>query len=207
MGDGTLPDDLDKIVSESIESIVKSYSRPENKILYLTEGDVVASLYSILRDRLKGVEDVTVHSQLRPYDARSKEVRVIGEREKKMQWKTQSRANDGSIVDIIVIDSDESYWKDACRKAKKDQGSRKLKYWRIVSYPVKAFRAAIEVKVKVRSNFSGIRRDVKKLETLKEADSDCLLFLVVLDRRASVEDLDEVKRGIGDESRVRVHTT
>lgn len=124
-----------------------------------------------------------------------------------MQWKTQSRANDGSIVDIIVIDSDESYWKDACRKAKKDQGSRKLKYWRIVSYPVKAFRAAIEVKVKVRSNFSGIRRDVKKLETLKEADSDCLLFLVVLDRRASVEDLDEVKRGIGDESRVRVHTT
>jgi hypothetical protein len=180
---------LREIIEDSIEEILKDYKREERS--YLTEGDVICRLFLALSHKLK----VFVHSQMRPYARSGKDVLVIINGE----WEKGNKANKGSLVDLAIIDTDEKFWKDAFKKAKNDQGS-KLRYWRILSYPVEAFLAAIEVKIRVRGNVSRIYKDIEKLVAIRKKNPKCLAYLVVLDRCATPEDLEKIGRRAANEN-------
>ena len=86
-------------------------------------------------------------------------------------------------------------------KAKKDQGGS-LRYWRILSYPLEAFRAAIMVKIRVKGNLLGIRKDIQVLRLLHKRNPECLPFLFICDRMSSEKNKAEIKRYCPSEVRL-----
>lgn len=137
--------ELTEIIENSIKELQKEYQN--NKRKYLTEGDIVSTLFSKL-DKMLVKTSMSIHSQLRPYIGSPEDAYVI----QNDSWIKQDKANRGALVDLAIIDRNEVFWNESFEKAKKDQNSKQLKYWRILSYPVKAFRAVIEVKIKVKRN-------------------------------------------------------
>ena len=205
-------------IKESIQELVTEYN--ENPWSLITESDVTNRLYSILQRRpvLKGI---SIHSELRPFQSKLQGKAslpfVIKDR-KDPHWVRQRKANDGAMIDLVLVDSDKRFENEAHKKAVLEQGKREieklirkglepvedsleLRYWRMLSYPVKAFKAAIEAKIRVSGNMPKIRNDVKKLKKIKEENDECGLYLVVLDCKADDRKLREI-RAFADEYKV-----
>jgi hypothetical protein len=162
---------LKKDIERSIRQLIEDYR--ENELSYLTESDVVASLLGKLRERLGSDY---VHCELRPYDVEGKFISG-----KPRKWSKDGR---GSLVDIAVIRK---------HQLKATIKEKRRKYWRYLSFPVESFTASIEVKIRTWRNKRNIRPDVDKLRLIKEANPDCLVYLLVLDRKASPEDIGKVR--------------
>ena len=183
-----------EIVGEAVSQLCKKYLQRE--ILYLSESDAVCSLFSILNE-LSLSKGLAIHSQLRPFYGSVDSAFIIkSDKNGKIEWQKQRKANEGAVVDLCVIDEDEKYWRKAYAKALRDQNAtNRLKYWRILSYPVEALRVAVEVKVKVYRNIRRIRTDLDKLAKIGEKNPSCVLYLVVLDRAAEpTEALKQIKK-------------
>ncbi|MCD6474586.1 MAG: hypothetical protein J7K47_06780 [Thermoplasmata archaeon] len=179
---------MKELIEKAIGNILTDYKKNEKR--YTTEGDVVAHLFCELQKVFKKKEEIILHSQVRPFDKdKESKVRVI----KEGKWIEQPQANAGSVVDLAILTMGENdkYWEIAFEKAMKDQYKNKyknkngLKYWRILSYPVEAFLAAIEIKVRVDNNKKRIFEDIDKLHCLKSKNPNCLTYMLVLDRYAS----------------------
>jgi len=95
-----------------------------------------------------------------------------------------------------VVDDYDIYFRQAFEKARKDQGvPLNLKYWRMLSYPVEAFRAVLEVKIRL----SGIARHIERehfprLDAIQEKKEDCFLYYVVIDRCCNNRDCESLKK-------------
>jgi hypothetical protein len=172
-----------RTVKECVKQLQKHYDRDPTS--YLTESDISFTLSSMLRKRKPS--NSQVHCELRPYIADHGEHFVI----RNCHWKKQRKANEGSTFDIAIVRGTR-FWKEALRKARKDQKSDSLRYWRILSYPVESFLSAIEVKARVNGNIEGIKKDVDKLVALHSKNRYCFVCLVVMDRKAKQNDVKEI---------------
>jgi hypothetical protein len=185
---------LENALIESLKEIAEQYNDQESA--FLTENDVVCKLFSILEKKLNRFTNIQIHTEIRPFHGNEKDCNVI----RGGAWKKQGKvANVGEKIDIGIIESNNSYYERALAKAKIDQGTDDLNYWRILSYPVEALKAAIEVKIRVKNNSDGIKRDIEKLKKLNHIDpnnpnNDCLLFFLVLDRQAKESRLSQIKK-------------
>lgn len=173
---------LRNIIEESIYKLGEDFRT--NKKSYLSEADALCSLFTILKNKLD-LKQMNVHSQLRPFYKEMNNTFVLRRMPtRKIDWVIQEKANLGSLVDLSIIDIDKEYWIKAYAKALEDQHSKNIKWWRILSYPVEALKAVIEIKVKVYGNFDEIEEDVYKLEMIGKKKIECLLYFVLLDRRS-----------------------
>lgn len=188
-------------IDKSLKELEKNYRQKERD--FLTEADAVSTLFNILKDRLKNA-NVAVHSQLRPFTQRN-EVIVFDRRRKGWYWKKQRVANEGAPFDLAIIDAGDKYWKRAEKKAMYDQRAKKdLKYWRMLSYPIEAFLAAIEIKVRVWQNPPWIEKDINKLSAILKKNKKCLLYAVVLDRKANPKEVKKIEGLARRKKHVRV---
>lgn len=168
------PMSLSEAVKGVIKDIINDYTTKEKE--YLTEGDIVSTLFSKLKNCL---ENVGIHAQLRPYRKNGQVIREDGE------WGERKTGNWGSVVDIAVVN--ENFW-PGVREKHKDR-----KYWRMPSWPVEAFLAAIEVKARVSGNLPRIRKDIDKLLAIKKENPNCLLYVVMMDKKAPEIDRKEIQ--------------
>jgi hypothetical protein len=192
---------LQTVIEESFKELAKKYGADPRG--FLTETDVVSFLLCDLRKRLEN-QRLAVHSQLRPFwkdDGRYKVIKTRGWR-----WDSQDKANDGAVFDLVIVDDDDKYFRQAVEKAKEDQRcSNDLKYWRILSYPVQSFRAAIEVKIRLWQNIRFIERNgFPKLCAIRKKNKDCLLYYLVCDQEARDEDISKLQEISKKYTQVRV---
>lgn len=192
---------LGKIVERALVELEKDYRRFEET--YLTEGDVVASLLCSLRNLLeKESGRLTVHAQLRPYKRTREGCMVLKEVKRKIEWAAQRKANEGTLLDVAVTDLNNEYWRETYTKALEDQHKNRnprrseidLKYWRMLSCPVEAFKAAIEIKIRLWGNHQYIKRDIDKLAKLREMNKNCLAYCLVIDRKQNGRRVGELRK-------------
>ena len=107
------------------------------------------------------------------------------------EWKKHEPKNSGAVVDIVVVNSEQKYFKRAKEISPK-------KYWRLVTFPIEAFVVCIEVKIRVAGNIKRIKKDIEKLvkirEANREANRNCLVYLVIVDRKALKAFLDDIEK-------------
>jgi len=180
---------LSRIIKEALRELESNYRRSEET--YLTEGDVVASLLCSIRNLLS--EDsghLTVHAQLRPYKRTREGCMILKQVGKEIKWTAQTKANEGQLFDIAVTHLNTQHWRETHTKALEDQyrnqttkkQGAELRYWRMLSCPVEAFKAAIEIKIRLWGNHQNIKSDIQKLAKLREVNNDCLAYCLVIDR-------------------------
>lgn len=190
---------LDEVVKGAILQIINNYKRTPRA--YLTEADVVSDLACDLKSMIMTKHgELAVHCELRPFqeinlhkrNTKQKYLVIVGDR-----WVPQQRANSGAHFDIIVVSNDKEFWRRAYENALYYQGKRRkrkvLSYWRFLSYPVDAFYAVVEVKVRVSGNVSKIKRDMDRLFALQKKNSNCFTYVLVLDRKAKPRDKKYLK--------------
>jgi len=134
------------------------------------------------------VHPLEIHSELRPWIKNGNEI-LRGD-----QWVNLERArvNYAAKVDLAITDPE--YFKDAYEKIRKIQGlGDRLKYWRILLYPLKAFHAIFEIKVRVSGNKRRIVDDLNKLSLLYCRNKTCKYYLIVLDRAATNKQMLSIK--------------
>jgi hypothetical protein len=182
-----------------LKDFVWNYGNDAYPYELLTEGDAASLLFCILKNRMKDTKFSTfkIHSELRPFIEEENKHKVIKRKGAEWEWAEHEPENSGAVVDIVIIDSDQEYEKTACEKS---DG----KYWRIVSYPLEAFHACIEVKIRVSGNIRNIEKDISKLCKIREHNKQCLVYLTVVDRKAKPGDIEKIKRkclkrGLSDE--------
>jgi len=158
----------------------------DEKSMFLTENDVVLWLGRMLHDVVgQGLE---VHSELRPWIPEDLVIRAN-------KWDELKQLNWCSKVDLAVTDS--KYFQLAYDKIKKIQGKKSgLKYWRILLYPLEAFRAVFEVKARVSGNLDLIYEDIEKLSLMQCRHEDCEYYLLVFDKAASDEHLKQIEEEV-----------
>lgn len=178
--------ELGRLVEESIKHLQTAYR--SDKKGFLTEGDVASTLFWMLKSQLKNETNVAVHSQLQPYKKRNNQVYIIGKDE---GWEKPKGGHWGAVVDVAAIDTSESFWNDAYERVKH------RKYWRVSGHPVEAFLAIIEIKIRVHGNIKRIKKDIDKLLAIREENPRCLLYLVIMDRKANPKDIWEIKKYVG----------
>jgi len=186
------------VVEDCLGKLVKSYEVKEHIEDFLTEGDVASSLFCMLKCEMKNqnVEGFKVHVGLRPYRKRSNEKLVLMLKDspsKEWKWKEQ-KPNSGAIVDVVVIDGKRKYFDQACT----DEKIKNKECWRLVIYPLEAFAVCIEVKIRVSGNMDRIEKDINELRKIRETKKDCLIYLVIVDRKASKEDIEKVRNLCND---------
>lgn len=179
------------IVEECLKKLVKTYEEEEHKKDFLTENDVVSSLFCMLKDEMKkrNVEGFGVHSGLRPCIEEEGTNLVIKARDSssaEWEWKKHKPKNSGSVVDIVIINNKQEYFGQAENLCPKD-------YWRLVTYPLEAFAVCIEVKIRVSGNIKRIKKDINKLRKIRETKKNCLAYLVVVDRKASTKNKETIE--------------
>jgi len=181
------------IVEECLSKLVRAYEADcEN---FLTESDVASSLSCLLKDKMKkqDVGEFRVHSGLRPYiEEDGKDALVLRTEDSssiEWKWKKHEPKNSGSVVDIVIVSKKRDYFE----KAKDTSATILKKYWRLVTYPLEAFKVCIEVKIRVSGNIKRIKRDINKLRMIREANKDCLVYLIVADRRALPTSKENIK--------------
>jgi len=182
----------EEIIGNSIKELMQEYD--ENECSYLTENDVICKLYSILT-RNCNPKEFRIHSELRPfYESVENQLVITEEKGGKIGWYKQQTAKSGFRVDLSLINPKTKFF-EALEKAKKDQHARsgELKYWRMLSYPVEAFHAIIEVKIKVYRNKT-IDKDIEKLVMIRDKNKDCQLYLIILDRKSNPDILKIYKK-------------
>lgn len=171
------------IVNQCVGRVTRDYENYKEG--FFTEGDATSSLFCILKDSIRKhyATKHEVHRELRPYIScgEEAETRVLRLVDGAVDWTTQKTKNTGAVVDLVIIERDEKYFDEAEKTSSQE-------YWRILSYPLDAFVACIEVKVRVAGNIRRIRKDIEKLDrirnTLQKRGKNCLVHLMVLDRRA-----------------------
>jgi len=202
----SFPEKIRRITVEAIHQLVEDYQLDAEQGRFLTENDAACRLFALL-DEKSNAYDIGVHSELRPFCCGDhtndvKNCLVIREnKDGKIAWDKQGDdAKNGSRVDICLISQNGRYLKKAKLKAKFDQlgpnfdhAGTDLKYWRILSYPVEAFQAAIEIKIKVHKNMTRIKKDIEKMAVLKQNNDQCQTYLVVLDRQADHKYIEKIK--------------
>lgn len=179
---------VNAIVEEYLGKFVKSYEVKKED--FLTECDVASSLFCILKDEMEkaSVEGYKIHGGLRPCIGlkpciKEEDIKVLTYDSVSSEWKweKQNKAkNSGAVVDIVVVNSDQKYLRWAEEISPK-------KYCRLVTFPIEAFAVCVEVKIRVSGNIKRIKEDIEKLSKIKEANSNCLVYLVVVDRKATKE--------------------
>jgi hypothetical protein len=188
---------LKQAIEESIEALVKEYNDEKNKELFMTESDVVCRLYHVLFEN-SNLDRTRIHSEIRPFTEENGYTLVItGKSNYRWDKQLEHEANKGCIIDLVLVDPKPNYFQMALRKAKRDQDvvdADDLKYWRVLSYPVESFKAAIEIKIKVHANEGRLSKDVKKLKAIEEKNPNCLLYFVILDRRAKQSKLNSYQK-------------
>ncbi|RLF35308.1 MAG: hypothetical protein DRN03_05405 [Thermoplasmata archaeon] len=187
--------ELKKIVEEVIGEVLEYYEKDRDGKSYTTEGNIVSHIFARLLGAPIWDKGIKIHSQVRPFKGEIGKEKVIRDG----KWKDQQgKANAGSVVDLAILDMRDRYWKKALEKAIKDQfgedrSEGSLRHWRILSYPVEAFRAAIEVKIRVRGNKRKILKDVEKLCAIKRENPECLAYMVIADRCAPTDIISDIK--------------
>ena len=196
---------LKEALELSLAELLHAYLK--DKRLVLTENDMVMRAYGMLVKN--GVPEHSLHTELRPYigsyDKKCKVIRKLKQEEAsetKLDWHEQDKANQGARFDLaVVLEDDESndFWERALTKAKSDQGAHNgLRYWRVLSYPCEAFRAAIEFKAKVHNNMNRIHDDITRLKLLHDKNRGGLKYLVVMDRCASDDYVRRIRNWLSD---------
>lgn len=159
----------------------------KKRTIFLSEGDSVLHLNTLLHN----IPDFSleVHSELRPWIQDSDEI-LRGQGWENLEG---AQVNWAAKVDLAVTDP--GYFKAAYEKIREIQGKKKeLKYWRILLYPLKAFHAIFEIKVKVHRNKSRIVKDLNKLTSLYRKNENCQYYLIVLDRAATIKRLQSIEQ-------------
>ena len=170
-------------INKSIIELRSDYER--NQMNYFTENDLVSSLYTILNRNLD--KKWGLHSELRPYRINRKRMTLDGKNEwTEINLKSPSA---GARVDLAVISRDEKYFEDA----KTTAGNRFTRYWRLPLYPIEAFQAAIELKVRVSGNLRAIIKDIEKLSKIRLTNAQCQVFLLVFDRKGDPRTISEIR--------------
>ena len=139
----------------------------------------------------RNVEGFKVHVGLRPYRKRSDEKLVLVAKDSPSEewgWKEQ-KPNSGAIVDVVVIDGKRKYFDQACT----DEKIKNKECWRLVTYPLEAFAVCIEVKIRVSGNMDRIKKDINELRKIRETKKDCLVYFLVVDRKASIKSIKKIK--------------
>ncbi len=179
------------MVRECLQNFGLSYNKSQQD--FLTEGDSVSSLFCILKKEMerRDIKGFKIHRELRPYTEERDTKYVIKVEDKEAKWGKQETRNSGAVVDIVIVDDDMEYF-----EAARDYSPRK--YWRILSYPLEAFVACIEVKIKVFGNNRRITKDIDKLCLIRETVAEkfnrkCLVYMCVMDRRASSKSIRTVE--------------
>lgn len=185
----------DQILQSTIEStllrVKADYNANPRK--YLTENDIVFQAYRHLQDEVLSDESkLSIHSELRPYKFEEKKgIHDNG-------WACLKQINHASKCDLAIVDSNKLYWNKTKKKiitlhSVKNPNKKKLRYWRFLIYPVEAFRAVFEFKMRVQGNLTNIREDIDKLVLIHEANPDCLTFMIILDRKASPKSMNTIR--------------
>lgn len=179
------------IVEDCLRKLVKSYEREEHIEDFLTESDVVCSLFYMLTDEMKKqkVEGFWVHGGLRPFIKEEDPRYVLKAKDSsslEWEWKEHKPRNSGSVVDIVIVERKQEHFRKAEKLCSED-------YWRLVTYPLKAFVVCIEVKIRVSGNIDRIRKDINKLCRIRETKKDCLVYLVVVDRKALNKRIEKIE--------------
>ena len=171
--------------------VVKDYQRKKRS--YLTENDVVMHIHARLAKMQ--FQTIGIHSELRPFIIDGRNTKILKETAKnKINWVKQNKALEGARIDLSLIDQNDLHWESAFKKALKDQNrEEKLRFWRILSYPCEAFRAMIEIKIRVDKNLGRIYKDISKFEAVQKENKECLKFLIILDRCASENNMEKIE--------------
>lgn len=183
--------DLDRLMKE----LVEKYEKCER--LILTESDLVNRVFSmILRSGIPENHTLGIHTELRPFIGKEA---IRGEK-----WQTVEPINYAAKCDLVLIDPATKFWSEAYSKVwdyQTNHGEKRddLRYWRFLAYPVEAFRAVFEFKIRVKGNTRGIKKDIKKLCLIKCKNPDCLTYLVILDRKGTTKELQKIKNELETE--------
>lgn len=180
------------VVEDCLRKLVKTYEEEAHIEDFLTETDVASSLFCILKDEMKEsrIYRFKIHGGLRPYIEEEGTKLVIKANifsSEELEWKEHDPQNSGSVIDIVIIDGNRKYFEQAEKISPEN-------YWRLVTYPLEAFAVCIEVKIRVSGNIKRIRKDIKKLCKIRDAKKDCLVYLFIVDRKASNRSKETIKR-------------
>ena len=171
------------LVEKCLRKLVRNYAKREED--FLTERDVVCALFCMLKEEMKkrNLRGLQVHSELRPYIKGTDTNRVIKQANGVVEWKEHKPRNSGAVVDAVIISTSQKYFDEA----KENSQDVLEKYWRLVTYPLAAFVACVEVKIRVSGNINRIKSDIDKLRIIKDAKKNSLVYLVVVDHRAKAD--------------------
>lgn len=174
------------IVEDCLKKLVKHYEEQEED--FLTEGDVASSLFCMLKDEMKNrnVEGFKVHVGLRPYKDTNLVLKAKDSDSGEWEWKKHEPKNSGAVVDIVIVEKKNQHF----TKAKKLSPEN---YWRLVTYPLESFVVCIEVKIRVSGNMDRIEKDINELWKIRETKEDCLVYLLVVDRKISIKNIEKIK--------------
>ncbi len=173
---GTILDALDKIRTDYNDNYHEKY---------FTESDVVIGLARHLANC--NSDGAGVHSELRPFFGDSKSREVIGS--KKSDWVHTDKTVEGACVDLAVVK-----YGVHLKKASSLKANIQTEYWRMPLYPVEGFKAAIEVKVRVKGNVHAIENDMKKLSLIRSKNNSCLCYVLILDALAKDKQNNKLKK-------------
>ena len=178
--------DLDK----TFPRLVSEYCN--NERLILTESDMVNRAYYFIQESgILEKHSLAIHSELRPYDFKDRKAIHDG------SWSDIDQINHAAKFDLALVDASDDYWDQAhqyilCSQSK-TRKKKRIRYWRFLVYPLKAFKAAFEFKIRVQGNKDNILKDVDKLSLLDEKNKCCLKYLIILDRKAPERTIKSIK--------------
>lgn len=169
-------------VEKILEHLKKDYQQwsqsdvPDPRAPF-TERDAVAEIYCRLKD-LSVSHDLYVHCEVKPYPFTSPKI----------------------IPDISLIKNlGKRSWTEEANEihAGHDAGSIESRFSAV---PVEFFHAALEIKI--QSNFSNAKKDIDKLNQLRQMNPRCNCFLVLLNARGKCRDHEKIikygqDKGIG----------
>ena len=201
--------DISENEIDGLLNILISNYRADEKYI-LTEADATNRFYEILSQNLILQKyDLSIHSELRPFiKQKNGKYKII----KKGKWTNEGRINEGAKFDLSIINNSNYFWDKAFKKVVRAQTNdeTRVKYWRFLSYPLEAFKAVFEFKIRVQGNIRdskknprGISKDIEKLNVLHSENEDCLKYLVILDRKISEKNYHKIRNMLSDKPNIK----
>ena len=189
-------------IEKALTELVSDYCKHPTK--YMTENDIVIQAHKLIQKHvLNTKQKLSLHSELRPYIFEGD----IGIHE--MDWNPVDQINHASKCDLAIIDTSSIHWDKTMKKIvclhSRKRRKKKLNYWRFLVYPVKAFKAAFEFKMRVRGNLSNIEEDILKLNLIRCKNSKCLTYMIILDKEASNKNMKTIRAFDREETMLITH--
>lgn len=160
--------------------------------------------YLIQESGILKKHDLAIHSELRPYDFKKRKA-IHDEK-----WSDIKQVNHAAKFDLTLVETSEQYWYQAFQHILDHQSKnikkKRIRYWRFLVYPLRAFKAAIEFKIRVQGNKDNIMKDVKKLSLLHQKNTCCLKYLIILDRKASDRTIQTIIEEISQREGIQLIT-